>query len=699
VGNTDTATVTITITPVNDNNPAADPESFTVAEGGTATEADLNAGTSLLDGDTDIDLPSDSLTVNTTPVAGPSHGSLTLNANGTFSYTHSGSENFTDSFTYQVRDAVGSTGTATVTITITPVNDNNPVADPESFTVAEGGTATEADLDAGTSLLDGDTDIDLPGDSLSVTTTPVAGPSHGSLTLNANGTFSYTHNGSENFTDSFTYEVTDALGRSAVATVTITITPVNESPTVALVNQTSRLSENTDTSARIKVADIVISDDATGTNALSLLGADAALFEIVGTELYLKAGASLDFETQPALNVIVAVNDATLPPAPNDTEAMSIGLTDVNEAPGVLLLNPKTTLPQEANTSSPIKVAEIVIVDDALGSNDLSLSGADAALFEIHGTGLYLRAGVSLNSDAISELDVTVVVSDSSVGGGFSDRADMRIAIQSHRLSLESSHLNTVGVEESAADTSPTESETAAASEESAQETAAEEETTDEGLPGVPQHSTPQNPLYRLDGTRSLRSISMPLSRSLALSDVSGLDMDDTTDNPSRFAFSRGKQGSSNLTFAAYTRQARAYGLGSANAYLNLIHSLDAVKDEVAGEMNLKETYLGSAIVMSTGLSIGYVVWLLRGGMLLSSLLSSLPAWQLLDPLPVLAHKKGGAEADDDESLESILRKKPLHSAQDTHTSGSSARAESGKRWHKLSSNKSFSIGKVFPNP
>jgi hypothetical protein len=45
--------------------------------------------------------------------------------------------------------------------------------------------------------------------------------------------------------------------------------------------------------------------------------------------------------------------------------------------------------------------------------------------------------------------------------------------------------------------------------------------------------------------------------------------------------------------------------------------------------------------------------------MLLSSLLSSLPAWQLLDPLPVLAHKKGGAEADDDESLESILKKKP----------------------------------------
>ena len=60
-----------------------------------------------------------------------------------------GTENFTDSFTYEVSDGAGGTDTATVTITITPQNDNDPVADNESFTVIEGGTATEADLDAG----------------------------------------------------------------------------------------------------------------------------------------------------------------------------------------------------------------------------------------------------------------------------------------------------------------------------------------------------------------------------------------------------------------------------------------------------------------------------------------------------------------------------------------------------------------------
>src|SRR5204863_1922062 len=74
----------------------------------------------------------DALTISLTAVlvAGPTHASaFTLNGNGTFSYTHDDSEVFTDSFTYKVTDAVNHTSnTTTVSITITPVNDNTPVA-------------------------------------------------------------------------------------------------------------------------------------------------------------------------------------------------------------------------------------------------------------------------------------------------------------------------------------------------------------------------------------------------------------------------------------------------------------------------------------------------------------------------------------------------------------------------------------------
>ena len=230
-GVADTAAVSITVTPVNDNPPVGNGESATVAEGGTVT-ALVGGATSVLDNDTDVDLPNDTLTVDTTPVSGPTHGSLTLSSDGTFSYTHNGSENFSDSFTYEVSDAAGGADTAIMSIAVTPVNDNNPVGNNDSATVAEGGTVTTLDGGA-TSALDNDTDVDLPNDTLTVDTTPASGPTHGSLTLNSNGTFSYTHNGSENLADSFSYEISDAAGATDTATVSIIVTPVNNNAPAA----------------------------------------------------------------------------------------------------------------------------------------------------------------------------------------------------------------------------------------------------------------------------------------------------------------------------------------------------------------------------------------------------------------------------------------------------------------------------------
>ena len=73
---------------------------------------------------------------------------------------------------------------------------------------------------------------------------------------------------------------------------------VNQAPTVALANVVADIAEDTDTSAAIKVADIVVTDDALGTNVLGLTGADAGSFVIVGTELFLQAGVALDFESK-----------------------------------------------------------------------------------------------------------------------------------------------------------------------------------------------------------------------------------------------------------------------------------------------------------------------------------------------------------------------------------------------------------------
>jgi hypothetical protein len=84
---------------------------------------------------------------------------------------------------------------------------------------------------------------------------------------------------------------------------------------------------------------------------------------------------------------------------------------------------------------------------------------------------------------------------------------------------------------------------------------------------------------------------------------------------------------------------------------------LDKVHDEVSELAQIEATVVGSSAVVTTGLSVGYVVWLARGGMLLASLLSSMPAWRAIDPLPVLATFRDGDEDEDDESLDSLVKK------------------------------------------
>src|SRR2546428_6015146 len=96
--------------------------------------------------------------------------SVTLNANGTFSYSHDGSETTTDSFTYKACDN-GTTngspdakcsGAATVSITVTPVNDA-PAASNDSATTAEDGTVTVHDSTAASELAnDNDAEGNIP---------------------------------------------------------------------------------------------------------------------------------------------------------------------------------------------------------------------------------------------------------------------------------------------------------------------------------------------------------------------------------------------------------------------------------------------------------------------------------------------------------------------------------------------------------
>jgi VCBS repeat-containing protein len=211
-GYLDTATVKITITGVNDA-PVATDDSYSTDE-----DTVLNvAAPGVLGNDSDVD--GDTLTA--VKVADPTHGTVALNANGSFAYTPNTDFNGSDSFTYKANDGTADSNVATVTITVNAVNDA-PVAVDDSYSTDEDTVLNVA----APGVLGNDSDVD--GDTL--TAVKVADPTHGTVALNANGSFAYTANTDFNGSDSFTYKANDGTADSNVATVTITVNAVNDAP-------------------------------------------------------------------------------------------------------------------------------------------------------------------------------------------------------------------------------------------------------------------------------------------------------------------------------------------------------------------------------------------------------------------------------------------------------------------------------------
>src|SRR5262245_17331577 len=206
-GGTSTSTLTITITGTNDN-PVADDDNYNVAEDGSVT---INAANGVLNGDTDLD--GDTLTV-TAVLSGPANGTLTLNPDGSFTYTPAPGYSGTDSFIYEVSDGNGGTDTATVTIDVGGVNDV-PEANPDTATIAEDTVPPVIG-----NVLTNDTDAD--GDILTVSNPGIQAGSFGTLTLNPDGFYSYAlNNGNgtvqalgvgETLTEVFNYTVSDGQG-------------------------------------------------------------------------------------------------------------------------------------------------------------------------------------------------------------------------------------------------------------------------------------------------------------------------------------------------------------------------------------------------------------------------------------------------------------------------------------------------------
>jgi Bacterial Ig domain/Cadherin-like domain/RTX calcium-binding nonapeptide repeat (4 copies) len=186
--------------------PVAMADSFTLNED-TPTALDV------LGNDTDAD--GDSLSVGA--FSAPSHGTLSL-VNGILNYAPDANYFGSDEFTYQATDGSELSDPVKVSLTIDPVNDA-PVAVDDNL-------STDEDVALNGSVLGNDSDVE--NDAL--TASLVLGPQDGDLVFNTDGTFTYTPHENFNGSDSFTYVANDGALDSNVATVNLTINPVNDAP-------------------------------------------------------------------------------------------------------------------------------------------------------------------------------------------------------------------------------------------------------------------------------------------------------------------------------------------------------------------------------------------------------------------------------------------------------------------------------------
>ena len=208
------ATVTIQVLEVSDP-PVAAADAYTVAEDAVLT---VDAATGLLANDTDLE--GDSLV--TTVMNLPANGTLELQTDGSFIYTPNADFHGEDTFVYCLTD--GTTPVeGTVTITVEPVNDA-PTTEADAYSTNDGQTIT---VDAAAGLLANDSDVD--GDTLTVSL--VNNVQNGTLTLNPDGSFEYTADGSNaDGVDSFSYIASDGQLDSEPTVVGLAVVAANRAP-------------------------------------------------------------------------------------------------------------------------------------------------------------------------------------------------------------------------------------------------------------------------------------------------------------------------------------------------------------------------------------------------------------------------------------------------------------------------------------
>ena len=324
-GGTAISTINIVVTPVNDPPTVPNYTATTLEDtpvNGTVVASDV-------DGDT--------LTYSLQNP--PAHGTAVVNANGNWTYTPALNYNGPDSFTVLVSDGHGGTAVSTLSLTVIPVNDRPVVPD---YTLS---TPEDTILNGQVIATDPD------GDPLTYST--FTSPINGTLVVNPNGTWSYTPNPNFTGTDTFSVLVSDPSGATAVSTINLTVTPVNDPPTVPDYSVTTP--EDTPISGTVRGSDpdgdvLIYSLQTQAVNGTAVVNSD-------GTWTYTPA---LNYNGPDAFTVLVSDGFG-------GTAVSTVNITVTPVSDQIIVPNYNVSTPEETPVSS-------IVIAQSVDGNPLTYS-------------------------------------------------------------------------------------------------------------------------------------------------------------------------------------------------------------------------------------------------------------------------------------------------------------------------------------
>ena len=469
-------------------------------------------------------------------------------------------------------------------------------------------------------------DSDIEGDSLTVSL--VSGPTYVSaFSLNSDGTFIYTHDGSENHSDGFTYQIDDGNGGFDMATVSILVNPVNDAP-VIISNGGGPVAAVNVAEKQAVVTTVTATDADVPADTLTYSitgGADQALFSINSSSGVLTFTSARDFEvptdvdSNGVYDVLVQVADGQ---GGFDTQAIAVTVTDVNEGPTITSNGGGATAAVTA-AENQTAVTTVTATDVDLPADTLTYSitgGADQALFNITSGGVLsftsardFETVTDANLDGVYE--VTVQVAD---GNGGVDTQAISVTV--------TDVLGGAPPPPPSPDPTP----------EPTPEPSPEPKPTQDPSPDS------EGPVSVLNGSGGgIVGQGFEEDDPLASNRVLG----DVLDLP---PFLRP------ASWATTSEQIRAYysdplDIATMQLSVEFSQELNRFSENLEETMNdqVEERSLFVNMIKSTGLALsaGIVAWLVRGGALLAWFMASLPAWRNFDPVPILNMDK--KEKDD----------------------------------------------------